>query len=187
MEAPHLERKLIAILAADIEGYSRLMGIDEAATLTTLSAHRSHCRCADRPAWRADLQHGRGQRAGGIRQRLRRRPMRRRNPARPRSGESEAGRGSPDVVPHRHQCRRCHGEGRRYLRRRRQYRRPYRGAGRGRRDLHLPRRARPYPAQGPLWLRGSRRAEREEHRPAHTGVPPAARSADAGGGGGRRG
>jgi class 3 adenylate cyclase len=41
MEAPHLERKLIAILAADIEGYSRLMGMDEAATLTTLSAHRT--------------------------------------------------------------------------------------------------------------------------------------------------
>jgi adenylate cyclase len=41
MEAPHLERKLIAILAADIEGYSRLMGIDEGATLTTLSAHRA--------------------------------------------------------------------------------------------------------------------------------------------------
>ena len=39
----------------------------------------------------------------------------------------------------------------------------------------------------PLWLRGSRRAEREEHRPAHTGLPPATRSADAGGGDGRRG
>jgi class 3 adenylate cyclase len=41
MEAPHLERKLIAILAADIEGYSRLMSIDEVATLATLSAHRT--------------------------------------------------------------------------------------------------------------------------------------------------
>src|SRR5262245_13865266 len=41
MEAPPLERKLIAILAADVEGYSRLMGEDEAATLTTLSAHRA--------------------------------------------------------------------------------------------------------------------------------------------------
>jgi adenylate cyclase len=41
MEAPTLERKLIAILAADIEGYSRLMGQDEGATLTTLSAHRA--------------------------------------------------------------------------------------------------------------------------------------------------
>jgi adenylate cyclase len=41
MEAPPLERKLIAILAADIEGYSRLMGIDEEGTLATLSAHRA--------------------------------------------------------------------------------------------------------------------------------------------------
>src|SRR5580692_5429759 len=41
MEAPPLERKLVAILAADIQGYSRLMGIDEEATLATLSAHRA--------------------------------------------------------------------------------------------------------------------------------------------------
>jgi class 3 adenylate cyclase len=41
MEAPPLERKLIAILAADVEGYSRLMEIDEEGTLATLSAHRS--------------------------------------------------------------------------------------------------------------------------------------------------
>jgi class 3 adenylate cyclase len=41
MEAPPLERKLVAILAADVEGYSRLMEIDEEGTLATLSAHRS--------------------------------------------------------------------------------------------------------------------------------------------------
>jgi adenylate cyclase len=41
MEAPPLERKLVAILAADVEGYSRLMSADEEATLTTLSAHRA--------------------------------------------------------------------------------------------------------------------------------------------------
>jgi adenylate cyclase len=41
MEAPPLERKLIAIFAADVEGYSRLMGIDEEGTLATLSAHRA--------------------------------------------------------------------------------------------------------------------------------------------------
>ena len=35
MEAPPLERKLIAIFAADVEGYSRLMGIDEEGTLAT--------------------------------------------------------------------------------------------------------------------------------------------------------
>ena len=40
MEAPRLERKLVAILAADIEGYSRHMEHDEAATLATLSSHR---------------------------------------------------------------------------------------------------------------------------------------------------
>ena len=41
MEAPPLERKLIAIFAADVEGYSRLMGVDEEGTLATLSAHRT--------------------------------------------------------------------------------------------------------------------------------------------------
>ncbi len=41
MEAPPLERKLAAILAADVAGYSRMMGIDEEGTLATLSAHRA--------------------------------------------------------------------------------------------------------------------------------------------------
>jgi len=40
MEVPRLERKLVAILAADIAGYSRLMEQDEVATLDALSAHR---------------------------------------------------------------------------------------------------------------------------------------------------
>jgi class 3 adenylate cyclase len=40
VEAPRLERKLIAILAADIEGYSRHMERDEAGTLAILSNHR---------------------------------------------------------------------------------------------------------------------------------------------------
>src|SRR3984893_9154435 len=35
-----VERKLAAILCADVYGYSRLMGGDEAATLVTLTAHR---------------------------------------------------------------------------------------------------------------------------------------------------
>jgi adenylate cyclase len=41
MEAPPLERRLAAILAADVEGYSRLMHDDEEATLATLSAQRA--------------------------------------------------------------------------------------------------------------------------------------------------
>src|SRR5918997_3556205 len=40
MEAPPLERKLVAIFAADVAGYSRLMEADEEQTLATLSGHR---------------------------------------------------------------------------------------------------------------------------------------------------
>jgi class 3 adenylate cyclase len=35
-----MERKLAAILCADVYGYSRLMGEDEEATLGTLTSHR---------------------------------------------------------------------------------------------------------------------------------------------------
>jgi class 3 adenylate cyclase len=41
MEAPTLDRRLVAILAADLESYSRLMALDEEAALATLSAHRA--------------------------------------------------------------------------------------------------------------------------------------------------
>jgi adenylate cyclase len=41
MEAPPLERRLAAILAADVEGYSRLMRGDEEATMAALSARRA--------------------------------------------------------------------------------------------------------------------------------------------------
>ena len=41
MEAPPLERKLVAILAADVAGYSRMMHQDEDATLATLTTHRT--------------------------------------------------------------------------------------------------------------------------------------------------
>src|SRR5580693_5529365 len=41
MEAPELERRLAPILAADVEGYSRLMHGDEEATMATLSARRA--------------------------------------------------------------------------------------------------------------------------------------------------
>jgi adenylate cyclase len=41
MEAPELERRLAAILAADVEEYSRLMHNDEETTMSTLSARRA--------------------------------------------------------------------------------------------------------------------------------------------------
>src|SRR6202030_426792 len=40
LEAHRDERKLSAIFAADVEGYSRLMGLDEVGTLRTLTAYR---------------------------------------------------------------------------------------------------------------------------------------------------
>jgi adenylate cyclase len=41
MAQENVERRLAAILAADVVGYSRLMGTDEAGTLAQLKAHRS--------------------------------------------------------------------------------------------------------------------------------------------------
>ena len=40
MNADRVERRLTAILAADVAGYSRLMGADEEGTLAELKAHR---------------------------------------------------------------------------------------------------------------------------------------------------
>ena len=40
-EEPSIQRRLAAILAADIAGYSRLMHADEAATVQDLKAHQS--------------------------------------------------------------------------------------------------------------------------------------------------
>ncbi|NIQ37658.1 MAG: tetratricopeptide repeat protein [Proteobacteria bacterium] len=40
MPSQNIERKLTAILSADVKGYSRLMGEDEESTLRTLNAHR---------------------------------------------------------------------------------------------------------------------------------------------------
>jgi adenylate cyclase len=40
MTAANVERKLTAVLSADVKGYSRLMGEDEVGTLRMLTAHR---------------------------------------------------------------------------------------------------------------------------------------------------
>ena len=40
MTTEEFKRKLTAILSADVEGYSRLMGEDEDATIRTLTAYR---------------------------------------------------------------------------------------------------------------------------------------------------
>src|SRR6478735_5385673 len=40
MAGERIERRLAAVLAADVAGYSRLMGADEVGTLQALKAHR---------------------------------------------------------------------------------------------------------------------------------------------------
>ena len=40
MHEPHFEHKLVAILAADVVGYSRHMEQDEVPALATLTSHR---------------------------------------------------------------------------------------------------------------------------------------------------
>ena len=57
---------------------------------------------------------------------------------------------APPAVPHRHQCRRRHGQGRRHLWRWRQHRRAAGSAGRTGRHLRLARRARPCAQVGPF-------------------------------------
>ena len=123
MEAPPLERKLVAILAADVEGYSRMMEVDEEGTLLTLSAHRTitdeliaqHSGRIFGTAGDSVLAEFASvfsavQCAIEIQQEL--------AIANEPLDEARAA-----ALPHRHQCRRRHGEGRRHLRRRRQYRR----------------------------------------------------------------
>ena len=42
MSEGRVERRLTAIFAVDVAGYSRLMGVDEEGTLRNLKAHRSN-------------------------------------------------------------------------------------------------------------------------------------------------
>ena len=68
MAEERLQRRLAAILSADVVGYSRLMGMDEAGTLSRLNALRRD-RSDDCRPFRPDRQaHGR-RCPGGIRQR----------------------------------------------------------------------------------------------------------------------
>ena len=174
MEAPELERQLAAILAADVEGYSRLMHADEEATMATLSARRMVI---------DDLiseHRGRIANTAGdsvlaeFASVLDAVSCAHRDPEGP--GAGEPGRGEPPhAAAHRHQCRRRHGQGRRHLRRRRQRRGPAGGAGQGRGDLRIAGRARPSAPSRRDDLRGSGRAAGQKHCPPDPGISPAPR------------
>ena len=44
MAAPRVDRRLAAIMAVDVVGYSRLVGADEGGTLAQVKAHRVELR-----------------------------------------------------------------------------------------------------------------------------------------------
>lgn len=49
-EEKRLGRRLAAIVAADVAGYSRLMGLDEVGTARTLREHRKVTACQGSPS-----------------------------------------------------------------------------------------------------------------------------------------
>ena len=166
-----MARRLAAILAADVVGYSRLMAVDEAGTHARLKALRQdfiepkiaehHGRVAklmgdgalvefasvvDAVECAAAIQSGVAERQAEL-------PEDRRIAFR-------IGINIGDVII----------EGRRHLRRRGQRRRASRSAGRARRDLRLPHRLQPRQGQGRLRLRADGRAPGQEHPRAGHGL-----------------
>ena len=72
-----MQRKLTAILSADVVGYSALMEPDEAGTLERLKVESQHdFRSPRRRAWRPRVQADGRRGVGGVRQRRRRRELR---------------------------------------------------------------------------------------------------------------
>ena len=68
MAEERVERRLAAVLAADVAGYSRLMGIDEEGTLAALKGLRNPPRSQDsRVPWPYRQDYGR-RGAGRVRQ-----------------------------------------------------------------------------------------------------------------------
>ena len=78
-----MKRKIAAIFAADIAGYSRLVAEDEEETLRRLASYRASHRRFHRQGWRAHLQHRRRRGAGRISECRRSGAMRDRHPGKP--------------------------------------------------------------------------------------------------------
>ena len=169
-------RRLAAILAADVAGYSRLMGADEEGTHERLKAHRRELVDPKIGEHRPHRQDDRRRAAGGIRERRRRGPLRRRGAARDDRPRGRNARGAPDQVPYRRSISATSSSRAATFRRRRQCRGAPGSAGRARRHLHLADGARPDPRQAALRFRGSGRAERQKYRSAGAGLCVAPRS-----------
>ena len=96
--------------------------------------------------------------------------MRGGSPARNGATQSRQVRGAAHAAAHRHPSRRRHNRCRRYLWRRREYRRPPRSSRRGRRHLHFRPGLRPGGRQAAAFLSRARCADAEEHRKAGRGL-----------------
>jgi class 3 adenylate cyclase len=57
-ELTDVTRKLVAVFAADVEGYSRLMGADEVGTLKGLTERRAILDRISAGLWRPRSEHG---------------------------------------------------------------------------------------------------------------------------------
>ena len=172
MATARVERRLSAILAADVVGYSRLMERDEAGTLARLKAHRGELvdplvaghrgrvvkLMGDGALCRIRQRRGCGRVRGG-------------DPGRHGRAGNRPARGRARPLPRRDQPRRRDRRGRGHLRRRSERRRPARAAGRARRDRGLRHRLRPPPRRARPRVRAAWRAAPQEHRTAGQGLP----------------
>jgi TolB-like protein len=116
-------RRLAAILAADVAGYSRLMGTDEEGTHERLQTHLRELVNPKIGEHRGRIVKNTGhwrRLLGGVRERGGCRPLRTGDPARNGQARARRARRAPDQVSHRHQRRRRDRRGARHLRRRRQ-------------------------------------------------------------------
>ena len=138
MAEERIERRLAAILAADVAGYSRLIGRDEEGTLSALRALRRELIDPAIAAHRGpDRQDDRRRHAGRVRQRARRAARCRRGARRDGRAQRRCRARAAHRVPHRHPPGRHRRRGRRHLRRRGQCRGAARRHRRAGRDLRL--------------------------------------------------
>jgi DNA-binding winged helix-turn-helix (wHTH) protein len=106
-----VERRLAAILAADVAGYSRLMGRDEEGTMRHPAGAPRDYRCADRSARRAHRLDCRRRAARRVRQPASGVACGFGAAAGAGDGERRAARSKSDAIPRRHQSGRRDGRG----------------------------------------------------------------------------
>ena len=165
------ERRLAAILAADVAGYSRLMGRNEEETVRDLEAHQAvilpliakHGGSIVNIAGDGDRGAVPERRAGGR--------MRRRHPEDHGRAQLRRSRRASDAAAHRRQSRRHHPRRNPHIRRRDQCRGAARAARRARRHLHFGDGARGDLRQARPAVARYRREVAQEHRPAGPHLP----------------